>query len=331
MFGTASRRCMSLATMALPVFERAPDTAQLLLPSVASSSRGSRAHQGGESPGRGSARRSNREVLPGAVLGRGPAPCRAHVEDVGGRESAAPDTARRRSDSPSRWRARPGTRTAARAATSCIAPSVCLVLPLRALQRHVHRDRREHRVFRRPRLRRGAQHQVLERRRRQRRQPGVDAGGVGVELGLVVGRRVGERLAGDVRGSGARASRGRRSAPPAPTSADSSPAGWRRCRSIWKNRSCAWTNPTARARSTRDCALMVGTPSASRVTVTGCDSPASVSVPSVTGRLRPSTIRRYPPPATVTTTTAAMTRSEEAQDVAAHGLCDPSSPMRRRG
>ncbi len=73
-----------------------------------------------------------------------------------------------------------------------------LVLPLRALQRHVHRDGREHRVFDAPRLGGGAEHQVLERRRRQGRQAGVDAGGVGVELGTIIGGRGGHGLTGDV-------------------------------------------------------------------------------------------------------------------------------------
>ena len=41
---------MSLATMAAPVVLSAPDTAQLLLPIVASSSRGRRAHHGRSPP-----------------------------------------------------------------------------------------------------------------------------------------------------------------------------------------------------------------------------------------------------------------------------------------
>ena len=113
---------------------------------------------------------------------------------------------------------------------------------------------------------------------------------------------------------------------PAPTSADSSPAGWRRCRSIWKNRSCAWTNPVARARSTRDCARIVGTPSASRVTVTGCARPGQ--------RQRAVGDRQAAPQHDPQVSAAGHgdddhrrdDQEEEAEDVPAHGLGDPSSP-----
>ena len=184
MFGTDSRRCMSLATMALPVFDRAPDTAQLLLPSVASSSRGSRAHQGS-----GLAGSRSRRGLWLEMPGRRRAPVGRAATDLEprARASAAPD-----SGSPtiglSQSLARPARNSnSGSGADSRSAAERVLVLPLRALQRHVHRDRREHRVFGRPRLGRRAQQQVLERRRRQRCEPGVDAAGVGLELGLVVG------------------------------------------------------------------------------------------------------------------------------------------------
>ena len=55
---------------------------------------------------------------------------------------------------------------------------------LASLERDEHRKDREDRILGLPRLRRGAKHQVLERRRAQLREPGVDAARIGVEQRL---------------------------------------------------------------------------------------------------------------------------------------------------
>src|SRR5690606_10955990 len=70
-----------------------------------------------------------------------------------------------------------------------------------------------------------------------------------------------------------------------PNSAASSPAELRRIRSISNQRSCACTQPSARAASTALPASMVTTPSASRSTCTGAVSPARACSPSSAGRL----------------------------------------------
>ena len=254
--------------MALPVFERAPDTAQLLLPSVgllvARQARPPRQRQLAQASttavrpaGRcvGARVRRSKTSGPGIggtgygspTIGLSQSLARpARNSNIGravrcsGRACARTPTARpaasRTSRSPS-----------ASSLPASTAPAWCAAPGTRTAAPSAPRGRRS-------------------RRRRRRRAPPCSRPA-----------RAGERLRARWPGSGARASRDRRSAPTGPTSADSSPAGWRRCRSIWKKRSCAWTNPMARARSTRDCARIVGTPSASRVTVTGCASPASVS------------------------------------------------------
>jgi len=67
-------------------------------------------------------------------------------------------------------------------------------------------------------------------------------------------------------------SRGRASRP---KSSESSPAPLRRRVSIWKNLSWAWIQPVARATSVLEEPVIVGTPSASRATLTGAARPRS--------------------------------------------------------
>ena len=106
-----------------------------------------------------------------------------------------------------------------------------------------------------------------------------------------------------------------------PINSESSPAARRLDKSIWKNRSCAWTNPSARATSGRVRPVMVGTPRASRAMDTGALRPRTWCSPASCGRLRPSWIRRPTaanPPVT--------TRAARSQNVARS-----SRPFRRRG
>src|SRR6185295_18663450 len=96
----------------------------------------------------------------------------------------------------------------------------------------------------------------------------------------------------------------------------------RRSRSIWKKRSCAWTNPRARAASTRVAARRVGTPRESRSTVTGAPSPASASSPRSCGRLAATRCRsQRPAPSSASNSRPATRRSARAI----------RRPQRRRG
>src|SRR5271165_247066 len=54
--------------------------------------------------------------------------------------------------------------------------------------------------------------------------------------------------------------------------------------SICQRRSCAVTKPCAKNKSCKLCAEMFGTPSESRVTITGAVRPESLRVPSTTGK-----------------------------------------------
>ena len=58
---------------------------------------------------------------------------------------------------------------------------------LTALQRVEHREQREDRILRLPRLGSGPQDDVFKRRRFQRRDAGIDAGGIRFEQGAVFG------------------------------------------------------------------------------------------------------------------------------------------------
>src|SRR5205085_10325427 len=68
-----------------------------------------------------------------------------------------------------------------------------------------------------------------------------------------------------------------------PSTCASRPCTDRRQRSIWNRRSCACTNPCAKNRSCSVCALMCAMPHRSRTTRTGCETPATASVPVICG------------------------------------------------
>src|SRR5690348_4001489 len=115
-----------------------------------------------------------------------------------------------------------------------------------------------------------------------------------------------------------------------PTSAASSPAALRRCRSIWKKRSCPCTKPSAQARSARLPAVIVGTPSASRAMVTGAERPCARTVPLVCGRLPASKRQPIANAMTRMTISATMTRRTQRMDdprtIAALCLCRRHAP-----
>ena len=208
---------MSLATMALPVFERAPDTAQLLLPSVASSSRGRRAHQGSERRVRLPRRRARlprRAAWPGCSEVRSPLRIsNTSGPGTGGTGCGTPTIGLSQSLArPARNSNIGGGRRAASVPSvrsyshwlPCSVTDIAMSVSIESSGVHGSGVRRSARYSN------GAAP--------QRGEPGVHAGGVGIEFGAVVGGRSASARAA-TRGSGARAARGRRSRPrarPAP-------------------------------------------------------------------------------------------------------------------
>ena len=96
-----------------------------------------------------------------------------------------------------------------------------------------------------------------------------------------------------------------------PNNSASSPADCRRSRSIWKNRSWACRNPSARAASSRLPAWTVGTPFASRSTLTSAPNPPRCLLPSSTGRLLRNA--SHPAAGTLTATTTMAISSHRNQ------------------
>ncbi len=206
---------------------------------------------------------------------------------------------------------------------------------LPALQRVEHRQQRQDRILRHPRLGRRAQHQVLRRRRGERAQARRSR------------RR--HRLAGS-RGRTGRSDRARAcaivrmrwtrcwrsiSSARGPTSADSSPAAWRRCRSIWKKRSCACRNPSARTASARppiDCRTGGSRDrrNAKRIALDrhrraepgrrGCR-------PRSAGSHAADTSRRPPAPIAATSTTARPIRRKRRTRRSIRGILSDSGPQ----
>ena len=120
-----------------------------------------------------------RAAIRGAAA-RGGASCagrRRPGRETGGCANGSPSPAR-----PTRCRAGPGTRRAPAAARRASAPSVDSCPGSVVLQREVHRERAQQRVLGLPRRRgRPRSSEVLERRRRERREAGGDALGVGAQ------------------------------------------------------------------------------------------------------------------------------------------------------
>ena len=202
-----------------------------------------------------------------------------------------------------------------------------------ALQVDEHRVADEDRVLGAPRLGRLAEDGVLERPRAERLEARVDARDVGVENGAV-GRRKGSD---DRARSVAEAVRPQRPVRLDRLAAEVAPRARprrrRRSRSIWKNRSCAWTKPSARAAaSCRFAAVMRTTPSESRATVAGALSPASGASPLSVGRLARTNSHAASATATISTARAtsamrsAFTRSSGASERAVNGLSVVSVP-----
>ena len=180
-----------------------------------------------------------------SVLLMPPWPVRREDQKYPRLESAVADIGFRRPAYPIPIRRSKGIGTSARAA--CRAGRRAIVRTrLSSLQRVEHREHGQDRIFSGPRLRRGAEDEVFERRRAERLQSGIDAGRIGVEHALDTTVRRAPARDARRRGSDARACPRSTSIARGPTRPDNSPAGWRRCRSIWKKRSCACRKPSAR-------------------------------------------------------------------------------------
>ena len=149
------------------------------------------------------------------------------------------------------------------------------------LQIPPHRVAHQDPVLGAPRSRRLPEQPVFPGPRAQPREPRVDPARVRLQDRALLRIRLGEHLRARRCGNGTAAPCGPGRVRPGRTSSESSPAARRRDRSISKKRSWACTKPVALGEIDAVVrASMVGTPRASRVMVTGAESPETATCPS---------------------------------------------------
>ena len=217
-------KCMSLATIAAPVAVRDPARAQLFAEPVHGRLGPARRRPARRVPGR--YRRASRAAgLPGGVDRRRPSAARRRRRRAGRESAPGPGG---------------GVVRSARVSISSSSPPRCRSTKHGVADQDRVLGRHGCGVSRRTAYSNGRAPSAVE--------PGVDAGDVGVEDRPVGRPGAGRRRRGHGRGSGAARSVLSAAIVADPSRAESSPAPARRSRSIWKNRSCAWTKPSARER-----------------------------------------------------------------------------------